>query len=55
MMVPRPPTPLTSSAANTPEDGAIEGWRAVLTVVLRHGLSERQRMHAFHCPEGAMK
>jgi len=37
-----PPTsPVT---ANAPEGGAIEGWRAVLTVVLRHGLSERQRM-----------
>jgi UDP-N-acetylglucosamine enolpyruvyl transferase len=45
-MVPRPPTP-----AEQPEDG-IEGWRAVLTVVLRHGLSERQRMARFSLPGG---
>lgn len=51
-MVPRPPTPLTSSVtAEQPEDG-IEGWRAVLTVVLRHGLSERQRMARFSLPGG---
>lgn len=30
-------------SANVGADGAIEGWRAVLTVVLRRGLSERQR------------
>ncbi|OAX31397.1 hypothetical protein K503DRAFT_860764 [Rhizopogon vinicolor AM-OR11-026] len=53
-VVPRPPMPLISSVANAPEDGAAEGWRVVLTVVLRHGLSERQRMAAFHCPEVAM-
>ncbi|OJA17874.1 hypothetical protein AZE42_11197, partial [Rhizopogon vesiculosus] len=51
-VVPRPPTPLTSSVANAPEDGAVEGWRAVLTVVLRHGLSERQRMARFSLPGG---
>ncbi|KAG0705744.1 C3HC zinc finger-like-domain-containing protein [Suillus ampliporus] len=39
--LPMPPTPPVS--ADAPADGAIEGWRAVLTVVLRHGLSERQR------------
>lgn len=52
-VVPRLPTPLTSPiSANAPEDGAVEGWRAVLTVVLRHGLSERQRMARFSLPGG---
>lgn len=26
------------------QPGAVEGWRAVLTVVLRHGLARRQRL-----------
>ncbi|OAX36054.1 hypothetical protein K503DRAFT_802345 [Rhizopogon vinicolor AM-OR11-026] len=51
-VVPRPHTPLSSSVANAPEDGAAEGWRAVLTVVLRHGLSERQCMARFSLPGG---
>jgi hypothetical protein len=52
-VVPRPPMPPTSPVtANASEDGAIEGWRAVLTVVLRHGLSERQRMARFSLPGG---
>lgn len=39
-----PKLPMPSTSANVVADGgAIEGWRAVLTVVLRHGLSERQR------------
>ncbi|KAG2074156.1 zf-C3HC-domain-containing protein [Suillus decipiens] len=43
-VVPKLPTPSTSPLpANVAADSAIEGWRAVLTVVLRHGLSERQR------------
>ncbi|KAG2036844.1 C3HC zinc finger-like-domain-containing protein [Suillus americanus] len=43
-VVPKLPMPSTSPlSANVAADGAIEGWRAVLTVVLRHGLSERQR------------
>ncbi|KAG1750697.1 hypothetical protein EDB19DRAFT_1904109 [Suillus lakei] len=40
-MLPMPPTSPVS--VNALADGAIEGWRAVLTVVLRHGLTERQR------------
>ncbi|EIW84066.1 zf-C3HC-domain-containing protein [Coniophora puteana RWD-64-598 SS2] len=37
--------PLPSSTSTTSEPGgAVEGWRAVLAVVLRHGLGERQRM-----------
>lgn len=43
-VVPKLPMPSTSPlSANVGADGAIEGWRAVLTVVLRRGLSERQR------------
>lgn len=43
-VVPKLPMPSTSPAsANAAADGATEGWRAMLTVVLRHGLSERQR------------
>jgi hypothetical protein len=43
-VVPKLPMPSTSPlSANVAADGAIEGWRAVLTVVLRHRLSERQR------------
>lgn len=43
-VVPKLPMPSTSPlSANVAANGAIEGWRAVLTVVLRHGLSERQR------------
>ncbi|KAG2361786.1 C3HC zinc finger-like-domain-containing protein [Suillus spraguei] len=43
-VVPKLPTPSTSPLpTNVAADSAIEGWRAVLTVVLRHGLSERQR------------
>jgi hypothetical protein len=26
------------------QNGALEGWRAVLTVVLRYGMGQRQRM-----------
>ncbi|KAG2058544.1 zf-C3HC-domain-containing protein [Suillus hirtellus] len=43
-VVPKLPMSSTSPAsANAAADGATEGWRAMLTVVLRHGLSERQR------------
>lgn len=43
-VVPKLPMPSTSPlSANVAADGAIEGWRAVLTVVLRRGLSDRQR------------
>ncbi|KAG2147642.1 C3HC zinc finger-like-domain-containing protein [Suillus clintonianus] len=43
-VVPKLPMPPTSPVSvNASADGAIGGWRAVLTVVLRHGLSERQR------------
>ncbi|KAG2157936.1 C3HC zinc finger-like-domain-containing protein [Suillus bovinus] len=43
-VVPKLPMPSTSPvSANTAADGTTDGWRAVLTVVLRHGLSERQR------------
>ncbi|KAG1750702.1 C3HC zinc finger-like-domain-containing protein, partial [Suillus lakei] len=43
-VVPKLPIlPTSPISANALADGAIEGWRAVLTVVLRHGLSERQR------------
>ena len=51
-VVPRLPTPPSSATAKQSEDGAIEGWRAVLTVVLRYGLSERQRMARFSLPGG---
>ncbi|KAG2128208.1 C3HC zinc finger-like-domain-containing protein [Suillus cothurnatus] len=43
-VVPKLPMPSTSPlSASVAADSVIEGWRAVLTVVLRHGLSERQR------------
>ncbi|KAI5989191.1 hypothetical protein F5J12DRAFT_897979 [Pisolithus orientalis] len=47
--VPSLPSATTSGTSNLPGngDGLVEGWRAVLTVVQRHGLSQRQRMSRF--------
>ncbi|EED82177.1 predicted protein [Postia placenta Mad-698-R] len=51
--LPAPPTDagtsalISQSAAAQPDNqaGAMEGWRAMLTVVLRHGLARRQRLN----------
>ncbi|KAI6155701.1 C3HC zinc finger-like-domain-containing protein, partial [Pisolithus tinctorius] len=47
--VPSLPSATTSGTSNLPNNGGglVEGWRAVLTVVQRHGLSQRQRMSRF--------
>jgi len=34
-----------TSQMNTEQAGAVEGWRAALTVALRHGLARRQRLN----------
>ncbi|KAG6328043.1 hypothetical protein ID866_11046, partial [Astraeus odoratus] len=39
-------TSLTATTANN-DGGLMEGWRAVLAIVQRHGLSERQRLARF--------
>ncbi|CCM04258.1 uncharacterized protein FIBRA_06425 [Fibroporia radiculosa] len=39
--MPQPPVGTQAAA----QSSTVEGWRAVLTVVLRHGLARRQRLH----------
>ncbi|KAJ7659952.1 C3HC zinc finger-like-domain-containing protein [Mycena rosella] len=41
-----PTLPAEPSPSPSPSAGVLEGWRAVLTVVLRYGMGQRQRMAA---------
>jgi len=43
------PSALAPNITGSPENGGnlVEGWRAVLAVIQRHGLSQRQRLARF--------
>ncbi|KAJ7178579.1 hypothetical protein C8R43DRAFT_942225 [Mycena crocata] len=45
--------PTLPSEAPSPSAGVLEGWRAVLTVVLRYGMGQRQRMAALRRRTGS--
>jgi hypothetical protein len=42
-----------SKLVQSPQDGSLEGWRAVLTIILRYGLGQKQSSERdIFTPEG---